>query len=75
MAKAAIRVGAEAAIPPRAMRKNPREYDVELYKERNLIERMFNKMKNFRRVATRYGKLDVACLAFVFLAGIYLWLK
>ncbi|QCB62083.1 transposase [Wolbachia endosymbiont of Brugia malayi] len=38
----------------------PREYDKELYKERNLIERMFNKIKHFRRVTTRYNKLAMA---------------
>ena len=62
-------------IPPRSRRKILREYDKELYKERNLIERMFNKMKHFRRVATRYDKLAVAYLSFVFISGIYLWLK
>ena len=75
MIEAASNVGAEAVIPPRAGRKIKREYDSDLYKERNLIERMFNKMKNFRRVATRYDKLDVAYMAFALIAGIYLWLK
>ena len=68
-------MGAQAVIPPRSMRKNPRIYDKDLYKERNLIERMFNKLKQFRRVATRYDKLDIAYLAFVSIAGIYWWLK
>lgn len=75
MVEAAKFVEAQAVIPPRSQRKTPRDYDQELYKERNLIERMFNKLKHFRRVATRYDKLDVAYLAFAFLAGIYLWLK
>lgn len=75
IAEAGIMVGADVIIPPRSRRKNPREYDQDLYKERNLIERMFNKLKNFRRVATRYDKLDVAYISFVFFAGIYLWLK
>ncbi|MBP9693726.1 MAG: transposase [Alphaproteobacteria bacterium] len=57
------------------MRKTPREYDKDLYKERNQIERMFNKMKHFRRVATRYDKLAVSHMAFVLLSAIYLWLK
>jgi len=43
---------AEAVIPPRSMRKTLRNYDKDLYKERNLVERMFNKLKHFRRVAT-----------------------
>jgi transposase len=72
---AAKNAKAEAVIPPRSLRKTPREYDQELYKERNAVERMFNKLKHFRRVATRYDKLDIAYLAFVFLASIYLWIK
>jgi transposase len=75
MVDAAKGVNAEVVIPPRSQRKAPRDYDQELYKERNLIERMFNKLKHFRRVATRYDKLDIAYLSFAFLAGIYLWLK
>lgn len=72
MVQAAKDIEAEAVIPSRARRKTAREYDKELYKERNLIERMFNKLKHFRRVATRYDKLDISYLGFVFLAGIYL---
>ena len=68
-------IEAEAVIPPRSQRKTPREYDQELYKGRNLIERMFNKLKHFGRVATRYDKLDIAYLAFAFLDRIYLWLQ
>ena len=75
MVDAAKSVEAEAVIPLRSQRKTPRYYDQELYKERNLIECMFNKLKHFRRVATRYDKLDIAYLAFTFFAGIYLWLK
>lgn len=75
MVLAAEAVGAEAVIPPRSQRKSQRVYDKDLYKERNLIERMFGKLKHFRRVATRYDKLDIAYLAFAYLAGSYLWLK
>lgn len=75
MVFAAQSINAEAVIPPRSQRKAPRDYDRELYKERNLIERMFNKLKHFRRVATRYDKLDIAYLGFVLIASIYLWLK
>lgn len=66
---------AQAIIPSRTSRKMPRVYDKDLYKERNLIERMFNKLKHFRRIATRYDKLAVAYLAFVLLGAIYLLLK
>jgi transposase len=71
----ALKCGAEAVIPPKSSRNNPREYDKELYKERNLIERLFNKLKHFRRVATRYDKTASAFLAFVHIAAICLWLK
>jgi transposase len=73
--EAVTSTGAEAVIPLRSQRKTTKAYDKEVYKERNLIERMFNKIKHFRRVATRYDKLDVAYLAFALFAGIYLWLK
>lgn len=63
--KAAKDAKADAIIPSRARRKAPRGYDKELYKEQNLIERMFNKLKHFRRVATRYDKLDIAYLGFL----------
>jgi putative transposase len=49
--------GADAVIPSRSNRKAPRDYDKALYRERNLVERFFNKLKQFRRVATRYDKL------------------
>jgi transposase len=62
--------GAEAVIPPRSNRKAPRDYDVHLYKERNLVERFLNKVKNCRRVATRYEKTARNHLAFWQLASI-----
>jgi len=68
-------LGMKPLIPPRSNRKNQRKYDKELYKKRNLIERMFNKMKHFRRVATRYDKLATSFLSFVHIAGISLWLN
>jgi len=68
-------MGAEPVIPPRCHRLSPREYDKDLYKERNNIERMFGRFKHFRRVATRYDKLASSYLSFVVVAAIYLWLK
>jgi transposase len=47
-------LGATAVIPPRRCRKTPRSYDRELYKQRNRIERCFNRLKHFRRFSTRY---------------------
>lgn len=70
-----IVMGAEAVIPPKSNRKRPRNYDEFLYKERNLIERMFGKMKHFRGIATRYNKLAISFLAFLQLSGILLWLR
>ena len=67
--------GAEVVIPPKRNRKVQRPYDVDLYKERNRIERFFNKLKQFRRVATRYDKLLANFMGFVKLAAIAIWLK
>jgi transposase len=50
------RRGASAVIPPRKCRKEARPYDAHLYKERNLVERFFQKAKNFRGIATRYTR-------------------
>lgn len=68
-------MGAEVVIPSKANRKEDRHIDTELYKERNLVERLFNKMKHFRRIATRYDKLDTSYLGFVHLVGILILLK
>jgi len=67
--------GGEIVIPPKPNRKVQRSYDVDLYKERNLIERFFNKLKQFRRVATRYDKLLANFMGFVKLAAIAIWLR
>ena len=67
--------GADVVIPPKRNRKVQRAYDVHLYKERNLIERFFNKLKHFRRVATRYDKLLANFMGFVKLAAIAIWLR
>jgi transposase len=67
--------GSEVVIPPRSHRKTPRAYNKALYKERNLIERFFNKLKQFRRVATRYDKLLVNFMGFVKIAAMAIWLR
>lgn len=67
--------GSEVVIPPKRNRKVQRLYDIDLYKERNLVERFFNKLKQFRRVATRYDKLLANFMGFVKLAAIAIWLK
>jgi putative transposase len=67
--------GIEVVIPPKRNRKVQRDYDIDLYKERNRIERFFNKLKQFRRVATRYDKLLANFMGFVKLAAVAIWLK
>ena len=67
--------GGEIVIPPKRNRTVKRPYDAELDKERNIIERFFNKLKQFRRVATRYDKLLANFMGFVKLAAIAIWLK
>ena len=57
--------GATVVIPPKRNTKEPWEVDYHLYKERHLVECFFQKMKWFRRVATRYDKLHKSFLAFV----------
>jgi transposase len=67
--------GGEAVIPPRNNLKEQREFDRHLYKERNLVERFINRIKQFRRVATRYEKTARNFLAFVQIAAITVLLK
>ena len=67
--------GAEAVIPPKKNRKEPRAYDEHLYKERNKVERFINLMKQYRRVATRYEKTDVNFLGFIYVAAIMILLR
>lgn len=66
--------GAQAVIPPRVNRKELRFYDTHLYKDRNLIERFFARIKHFRRIATRYEKLDPRYMAFLHLVCTFVWL-
>lgn len=67
--------GAEAVIPSLRNRAKPREYDRERYKDRNLVERFWFKVKQYRRVATRYDKTARNFLAFVPVASIMVLLK
>jgi transposase len=63
----------EAVIPSIARRKPLIAHDREAYRQRNLIERMFSRLKDFRRVATRYDKLADNFLAGVLIAAIVIW--
>jgi transposase len=67
--------GIEPVIPPKANRLEIIVYDKEQYKQQNKVERLFNKLKQFRRVATRYEKLKATFLAFVTLTLIIIMLR
>ena len=74
--RAAIdQVGAQAVIPFTKSRAAVSRHDKDLYKERNRVERFFNKLKQFRRVATRYDKLLTNFMGFVTLAAIAILLR
>lgn len=62
-------------IPPRKNRLKPRLYDKHLYKERHSIECFFGKIKQFRRIATRYDKSAVAFSGFLNFVGTLIWLR
>ncbi len=63
-----------SVIPPRSNRLIQREYDKIIYKDRNLIERLFNRIKQFRKIATRFEKIKINFEALLYLACSYLWL-
>jgi transposase len=67
--------GAWANIPPKRNRRDPICFSPYLYRSRNLVERFFNKIKQCRRIATRYDKLAANYLAFIKLASIRIWLR
>jgi transposase len=61
-------LGMIPVVPPKSNRIEPWEYDRALYKKRNEIERLFRRLKGFRRIFSRFEKLDVVFLAFVHFA-------
>jgi transposase len=65
---------AMAVIPPKANRIEIRGYDKHVYKSRNIIERFFARLKQFRRFATPYDKLDIRFEAFISIAATLIWL-
>ncbi len=67
--------GATYAIPPKSNNPDPWDCDWWQYKERHLVECFFNKLKHFRRVATRYDKLISRFKTFVYLAAVMILLK
>jgi transposase len=67
--------GSRPHIPTLKTRKHQRSVDHALYRRRNLVERFFNKLKHFRRIATRFDKLARNFLAGVALASARLWIR
>ena len=62
-------------IPPKANRKAPEHPDYRRYRDRNRVERMFNKLKQLRGIATRYDKTALSFESFLNLASARLWIK
>lgn len=65
--------GTKAVVPNNRTRKHPYPFDRQAYRRRNLIERMFSRLKDFRRIATRYDKLAVVFDAAVLIAAMVTW--
>jgi len=61
-------LGMEPVVPPKSNRLSPWEYDKEVYKKRNEVERLFRRLKGFRRIFSRFDKLDVVFMFFVHFA-------
>lgn len=64
----ALDLGFEPVVPPKSNRIEPWEYDREMYKRRNEIERLFRRLKGFRRIFSRFEKLDVMFIGFIHFA-------
>lgn len=58
-------LGMQPVVPPKVNRLSPWEYDKEMYKKRNEVERLFRRLKGFRRIFSRFDKLDVVFLFFI----------
>lgn len=67
--------GITPVIPTKTNRREPRKTDFALYRERNLVERFFNRLKQYRALATRYDKLANTFLAAVALVCVLFWLN
>ena len=64
----ALALGYEPLVPPLRTRVEPWEYDREMYKRRNEVERLFRRLKGFRRIFSRFEKLDTVFLGFILFA-------
>jgi len=75
LVKTIIEQQAQAVIPPRSNRKEQREYDRHLYRERHLVECFINKIKHYRRVFSRFEKLSKNYLGFLSFVSALIWLR
>jgi len=73
--EAAVLAGVEIVIPPKKNRKHQREYDKEVYKYRHIVENIFEILKRWRGIATRYAKHTASYLAAVQIACLVAWGK
>ena len=71
MRAVARQLGYNPVVPPKKNRIDPWEYDRIRYKRRNEVERLFRRIKRFRRVFTRYDKLDIVFAGFILFAMIF----
>jgi len=69
-----LQLGFEPVVPPKSNRLSPWEYNREMYKRRNEIERLFRRLKGFRRIFSRFDKLDRMFTAFIHFAFVVDWL-
>ncbi len=73
--KTTLEIGTAVIIPSRINRKEQREIDTHLYKERHLIDDQIGKLKHFRRVFSRFDKLAKNYLSFIYFASTVVWLR
>ena len=64
----ALNLGYIPVVPPKSNRIDPWEYDRAMYRRRNEVERLFRRLKGFRRIFSRFEKLDVVFIAFIHFA-------
>ena len=64
----ALELGYIPIVPPKTNRLEPWEYDCAIYKKRNEIERLFRRLKGFRRIFSRFDKLDIIFISFIYFA-------
>ena len=70
-----LELGMMPVIPPRSNRKAPADYDRHLYRERHRVECFINQIKHYRRIFSRFEKLDTRYLGFLHFTAALIWLR